>query len=510
MKLPLRLTRSLFALVLLPILTTTPYSPSAIGFSVAMQDGSQPYVTLLPKIPSSSPSPWLVYPTNSTIWVGGIATGTPPRSQISEFFINQSSKPVLTLRNVILSSILADPVKPLTKIWFTENSTLAFFDTTNSQLNETKTITFPGQSIQYLTSDSQHRIWMSVVGSSGTGSITRYDPADGSNQTYPIKGNGTIIQGLTVARDNTIWFAEAGSKSIGHYVPGGAQPLTEFSPPSTVNLAAPIQVAIDASGHIWFTDHGSNQFGVLYPEIYPAADAWRVFPIGYCPDNCLYGLPNSIFVDSKNTIWFSEHIAGRVGHYDPSTSILTEYLVPGSFPLMWWAMPGPNNLVWFVAWGQGRIGYVNASVPIPISITGPSADIIVQRGGSANVALQATSQGSAITSFGIEPATQDQSVQFPAQIYGSPPSNLTLNGSFQSPGFRISAAWNSTLGPRFVALTAITGLVAVNAHVRVVVVDAATPFVAFGFSTVIILGGLTFFIRGLRNPKVKALRKLRR
>lgn len=504
---PILILMSLIAFAVVP---AHPLAPS-VGPLPVLQTGIQQYVTLLPKVPSSSLSPWLIYPTSSTIWVGGIANGNPPTSQIREFFINGTSKGLLSLPNVILSSILADPVNPSTKVWFTENSTLAFYDTSNkTQTIETKAITFPGQSVQYIANDTQGRIWMSIVGSSGTSSIVAYSPSLRSNQTYEVPTSGAIIQGITVnAQGNTIWFAEGGSKKIGRLIPGATTPFTEYSPPSSISLSFPIQVAVDASGDVWFTDHGSNQFGVLDPHPSPAT--WKVFPIGYCPDNCLYGLPNAIFVDARNTVWFSEHIAGRVGRYDPSTGTLVEYAIPGGpVPLMWWAMPGPNNLVWFVAWGLNEIGYVDASIPVQFSISGPSPDVVIQRGSSARVAIQIATHAKTTLSFGLSPVTQDQALQFPAQVYGPSPSNITSNGISQTVSFSISAAWNATLGPRYVALTASDGQVAVNAHVRLVVVEASAPFVALGFSIVIAVGSFGFYLRRPKQPKIKSVRKTSR
>jgi streptogramin lyase len=440
------------------------------------------------------------------VWVAGIAFG-PPRSQIRQFFIDGTSKGVLNLTNVIVSSILADPTDPSTKVWFTENSTLAFYDSVRG--NETKAVTFLGQDIQFLTTDPQGRIWMSMVGSSGASTIAVYDPSSQLNQNYTVPTTGAIIQGITVnALGNTIWFAEGGPKKIGRLIPGASQPFTEFSPPASINLAFPIQVAVDASGNVWFTDHGSNQFGVLDP----LTSVWKVFPIGFCSDNCLYpGLPNAIFVDARNDIWFSEHFAGRVGRYDPSNGTLTEYGVPGSStPLMWWAMPGPNNLVWFVAWGVGEIGYVNASIPVPFSLSGPSAEVVVQRGSSVNVPVRVSSQGTTTLSFGVSPVTQDQSLRFPAQVYGPSPPNLTLNNNSQTVTFGVSAAWNATFGPRYVALTASNGEVTVNVHVRVVVAEASAPIVALGFSSVIVLGGLALYLRRPKKPEFQPVKKTRR
>ena len=508
---PSRLTGVFLILTVLALFSIGLGRPlHGVNPTFVLETSPQQYVTLLPRVPSGSPSPWLIYPTSSTVWVAGIGTGNPVSSQIREFFVDGTSKALLSLPNVIVSSILADPTNPSSKVWFTENSTLAFYDTSTTQTGETKAITFPGQSIQYLANDTQGRIWMSMVGSSGTSRIAVYSPSVPSNQTYDVPTNGAIVQGITVnAAGNTIWFAEAGSKKLGRLIPSAGSPFTEYSPPPSVNLSAPIQVALDASGDVWFTDHGSDQFGVLDPH--PPTATWKVFPIGYCPDNCIYGLPNAIFVDAKNTVWFSEHIAGRVGRYDPSTGVLTEYAVPGSStPLMWWAMPGPNNLVWFVAWASGEIGYVNASIPVPFSISGPSTDVTVQRGSSVKILTRVSSQGIGKLSFGISPVTQDQSVQFPAQIYGSSPSNLTLNNNSQTSGFGVSAAWNATLGARYVALTASDGQVAVNAQVRVVVVEASAPFFALGFSTIIALGGATFYLRRPKKAKIQPVKKTRR
>lgn len=509
------LSHAIESFLILMILCTFGATPSHavsganISMALIAQTSTQQYVTVLPRIPSSSPSPWLIYPTSTTIWVAGIATGNPPTSQIREFFINGTSKGIVSVSNAIISSILPDPVNPSAKIWFTENSTLAFYDTSNmTQKTERKAITFPDQSIQYLANDTQGRIWMSMVGPSGTSRIAMYDPSNHLNQNYTVPTNGAIIQGITVnGPGNTIWFAEAGSKKLGRLTPGATSPFTEYSPPQSISLSAPIQVAVDASGDVWFTDHGSDQFGVLDPQ----TSTWKVFPIGYCPDNCVYGLPNAIFVDAKNIVWFSEHIAGRVGRYDPLTGILTEYPVPGnSTPLMWWAMPGPNNLVWFVAWALGEIGYVNASIPVPLSFSGPSADVVAQRGSSVNIPVLVSSQDHTALSFGVSPVTQDQSIQFPAQIYGSSPSNLTLNNNSQTVSFTVSVAWNATIGSRYVALTASDGQVAVNTHVKVVVVEASAPLVALGFSTIIASGGITFYLRRLRKPKIQPVKKTRR
>src|SRR2546426_6167636 len=484
-----------------------PSTPLVIVDSTfAIQTSPQEYVTLLPKVPGSTTSPFIIYPTDTTIWVAGVsAPPNPTGSQIRQFFIDGTSRAVLNLTNVIVSSIVADPTNPTGKLWFTENSTLSFYDST--QAKETKAITFPGQSLQYLTNDTQGRIWISMASSSGTSNIAVYDPVSHTNQTYAVPTSGAIIQGLTVAPGNMLWFAEAGSKKIGRLVPGVLPVFSEFSPPASISLAAPVQVAVDASGNVWFTDHGSNQFGVFNPQ----TSTWKVFPIGYCLNNCVSGLPNAIFVDARNTIWFSEHVAGRIAHYDPSTGLLTEYSVPGSnVPYVWWAMPGPKNLVWFVVYALGQIGYVNASIPVATSLDSAASELTVQRGSFQRVPITVSSTSQEKFSINSSEVTLDASGFYPPQIYSSSLSDLVSEGNPYSTSVMVFAAWNATLGQRYVALTAFNSKVSLSVLVRVNVTDSSISYVAVGSVSMIILGSLIIFARRPRRTNTKSVELVRK
>jgi streptogramin lyase len=479
--------------------------PPTAESTFAIQTSPQ-YVTLLTKVPASTPSPFLIYPTNTTIWVAGVsAPPNPPGSQIRQFFIDGTSRGVLNLTNVIVSSIVADPTNPSGKLWFTENSTLSFYDAT--QAKETKAITFPGQSLQYLTNDTNGRIWISMASSSGASSIAVYDPVSHANQTYAVPTSGAIIQGITVAPGNTIWFAEAGSKKIGRLVPGVPPIFSEFSPPASISLAAPVQVAVDASGNVWFTDHGSNQFGVFDPQ----ASTWKAFPIGYCLNNCISGLPNAIFLDARNTIWFSEHIAGRIARYDPSTGVLTEYSVPGSnAPYIWWAMPGPKNLVWFVAFALGQIGYVNASIPVATGLNSAVSELTVQRGSYQRVPITVSSASHEKFSLNSSEVTQDASGFYPPQIYSSSESDIVSGGNPYSTSVLVFAAWNATLGRRYVALTAFDSKVSLSVFVRVNVIDSSISYVAVGSVLAIMLGSLIIFVRRPRGSSARSVGRVRK
>jgi streptogramin lyase len=483
-----------------PSSITTPHATVPTSFP---QTSPEQYVTFLPKVPSGNPSPLIIYPNDTTVWVVGFATGTPPTSQIREYFVNNgTSRGVLNFSNTEISAILVDR----NRVWFAENSTLAFYNSTSEKPETQKT--FPGQSLQSLALDHHGRLWMTLVESNGTSNIVVLNP-DNTTRTYPVPTSNALAVGITVAPlpDNTIWFAEAGAKKLGH-LSCDACNIAETSPaPPSINIAAPVQVTVDNSGNVWFTDHGDNQFGVFNPN----TNTWKVLPIGYCQDRCTSGLPNALFLGAKNTIWFSEHIAGRIANYDSSTGILTEYIVsPNSPPYTWWAMPGTHNLVWFVAWSLGEIGYVNATLPIPFSLTSTSGDVVVQRGSYRYVPVLVASQSFGTLSFGISPVTNDQEfLQTTAQIFGSSPPDLGPGTNPLTVTFTISAAWNATLGPRYVALTASNGQVAISVHVRVVVVEASIPYITLGFSSVIILGTFTLYLRRSRKITVETVKRKR-
>src|SRR6266849_9664607 len=99
----------LIMISLLPLVSFA--TPPARGVSSAdiVQSSPETYVTFMQKPLEASPPPWVIYPTDKVVWVAGISTGTPPTSQIREYFTaNGTSKPVVNLTNVTVESLVAD------------------------------------------------------------------------------------------------------------------------------------------------------------------------------------------------------------------------------------------------------------------------------------------------------------------------------------------------------------------------------------------------------------------
>ena len=480
---------------------------------------TNPYVTTFRISQNSSDfTPFVLYPaSNKTVWVVTIKEGNivdnvvePSKAQIVKFTMGAGGKPivtpVITLVNAIPSDIVFD--HNLTRVWFLENNSLAYYNST-APGNITIEQTFPGSSPQYMTIDNKERIWITLL---GTNQIVEYDPIGKTLvNSYNVPVANASLQGVTAGPDGTIWFAETTAKRIGHIIPCQTNScnVTDYGPPPSVEITFPIQLAVDRGGVVWFTDHGRGQFG----SFNPSTGEWRVFGIGYCSESynpdCPVGLPNAISLDSNGMIWFSEHFAGRVAKYDPTIGSLTEYFVPATtIPYVWWMWPGPGNLVWFTAFGLGDIGYVNASLPVPISISTGVQPVKVEQGTSQAIPASITDHAGGPVYLNVSTNGHDGPFGLPPLLYGfAIPSQIEPTVNPVTATFRVSAALTADLGERYITLTAYNSNVAVNAFVSVNVTRTtipfifrtSAPFVSVGFALSISLGSVGLFL--IRLPK---------
>ena len=501
------------------VFTTRAAGPTASNF-VLGSSSTNPYVTTFRISQNSSDfTPFILYPANKTVWVVTIKEGNivnnvvePPQAQIVNFTIGAGGKPiatpVITLVNAIPSDIVYD--HNLTRVWFLENNSLAYYNSTAPPGNITIEQTFPSGSPQYMTIDNKERIWITLL---GTNQIIEYDPAGKRVvNSYTAPAASASLQGITTAPDGTIWFAETTAKKLGHIIPcqTGSCNVTDYGPPPNVEITFPIQLAVDRGGVVWFTDHGRGQFG----SFNPSTGEWRAFGIGYCSESynpdCPVGLPNAMSLDSNGMIWFSEHFAGRVAKYDPTTGSLTEYFVPATtIPYVWWMWPGPGNLVWFTAFGLGDIGYVNASLPVPISIRAGVQPVKVEQGASQAIPASITDQEGGPVYLNVSTNGHDGPFGSPPLLYGfAVPSQIGPTANAITATFRVSAAWTADPGQRYITLTAYNSNVAVNAFVNVNVTLTTIPFIfrtnapyiSVGFAFSISLGSVgIFLIRPLMN-----------
>jgi len=435
------------------------------------------------------PIPWVLYPSkDGTVWIVTTTFGNPSYSQIINFTLGAGPRLVLNLTNVSLNSIAVDR---LGRVWFPNNVTLSSYDPLTKKLdNDTS---FPSNPA-YIAIDAANRVWLTLVNSN---QIAMYDPSSKQTKTYTVPTANAILQGITVAPDGMVWFVEALTKKLGRLDPTTGN-ITEYSSP--LELVAPVQAAVAPSGVVWFTDHGTNEFG----SFNPATGQWQKFPTGYF-NGYFVTLPNAIAVDDQGKIWFSEHIAGRIARYDPIFNVLTEYIIPGqssnTLAYAWWAALGPNNLVWFTAFGLGEIGYVNASVPVPLFIAVES-QLTVPEGWSKTIPVAVSYAGLQTVSLGVSVSSRDRAGGVPL-ITGSYLPEMRLGSSPIIPRLTISAGWGVALGEHFVTVTASDGQVTVSIPVRLTIVGDPLPYPTLGLDVGISLMGLVLYFQYQRKrPRI--------
>jgi hypothetical protein len=176
---------------------------------------------------------------------------------------------------------------------------------------------------------------------------------------------------------------------------------------------------------------------------------------------------------------------------------------------MW---PAPGNLVWFTAFGLGRIGYVNASLAVPISINAGVQPVKVEQGTFQAIPASITNQAGGLVYLNLSANGHDAPFGSPPLLYGfAYQSQIGRTANPATATFRLSAALTADLGVRYVTLTAYNSNVAVNAFVTVNVTLTSLPFIfrtsapyaSVGFASSIGVGSLALYLFSLPKNSQK-------
>jgi streptogramin lyase len=140
-------------------------------------------------------------------------------------------------------------------------------------------------------------------------------------------------------------------------------------------LLGPYSVAVSQGG-IWVGEHEASYVAFLDSS----SGQWSFYPTSTDPKLPLT-LPYYLLANGSS-VWFNEHDANRVAELTNRTS-LTEYAmsqVPidkvGIGNALTIALD--RNLVWFTAWTDNRVGYVNDSITPPFSVSSPSSGTVTK------------------------------------------------------------------------------------------------------------------------------------
>ncbi|MDG7010698.1 MAG: hypothetical protein JRN57_01130 [Nitrososphaerota archaeon] len=184
------------------------------------------------------------------------------------------------------------------------------------------------------------------------------------NLSSSVTGSG--VAGITVDSAGNAYVAEALQAKI---VELDGNTLSIIRTWELTPGSQPVGLALDpARGRLWFTDHASSFFG--YVELDSAGFVEYPTSLLFTGGEYAFTLPYWITVSSSGDVWFNEHIANRIGRFDPATLQLTEFNIPtnSSSPLMI-SVDDRTGQVWFTEFAGNALGEVDENSTLGVSVS---------------------------------------------------------------------------------------------------------------------------------------------
>jgi len=113
--------------------------------------------------------------------------------------------------------------------------------------------------------------------------------------------------------------------------------------------AGPLDVAVDQTGRVWFTESNASRIGLFDPLTGKFTD--------YATPTKNSG-PELIAVDRNGNIWFTERLVDKIGRFDPKTETFTEYDVPTERSNPTGILADPLGRIWFTEFTGNKIGLI--------------------------------------------------------------------------------------------------------------------------------------------------------
>ncbi|GIU71754.1 MAG: hypothetical protein KatS3mg003_1233 [Candidatus Nitrosocaldaceae archaeon] len=243
------------------------------------------------------------------------------------------------------------------------------------------------------------KVWFSEIYGKKIGVLDPLKVKDKSSEgitEIEVASDLETLGPLSVDKDNNIWFTALTFPIKGELFKLDPDTLefTKYDLPK--NIASPVGIAIDDNNRLWINDHGTSSIIIFDPVNNVTSSIVTSMPIKetspYLYEECIAtnnieecgGLRASlpywnIIVDDK--LWFNEHYGNALAVLDIDDLTLIEYIIPTMNPnyarcegyepcgianVLQFDIEGDK--VWFTEWSEGKIGVLDASIDIPISL----------------------------------------------------------------------------------------------------------------------------------------------
>ncbi len=290
-------------------------------------------------------------------------------------------------------------------LWFTdhENNAVWSFDEKRERF-ERYDIPTPGSFPVQLVIDNRGNLWISEIYGNKIAkldpSIARANSTSGFEEFEP-PGRLDLLGGVWVAPDGRIWIAMLTYPIVGRIAV--YDPVTEefevFDLPD--GISSPVGIAADSEGRVWISDHGTSQFVLFNTNDgsftrFSTSRGQTVFPVS---------LPYWNMIDKDGNMWFNVHQANTIAKFDVNKWQLVEYEIPtrnedwGGIANALQFTIDQNGNIWFTEWTESKIGFLDASAKLPISIDAPITEAIIRPGSSIELDFTLTSEEPVIVTF---------------------------------------------------------------------------------------------------------------
>lgn len=326
--------------------------------------------------------------------VGKIARFSPEEGSYEEFKI--------PLPDALVTDIWGMSFGKTGKLWFTDlkNNAVWMFDpATNGfemYLIPTKN-SFPAQ----IYIDDRQTVWFTEAWGNRLGkiipSLAKHRSSQGVEELTP-EGRLELFGGVTGDAEGNLWFTMLTYPvvgKIGSYNPS-SNLFHTYSLPQQIK--SPVGIALDSSGKVWVSDHGTS----LFARFDPASNSTVVYVTSPTVTHFPTSLPYWNYPDRNGRIWFNEHQGNRIAYFDPSTGQLVEYDIP-TVNSFWGGVSNtlqmavaPDGKVWFTEWTENKLGVVDPSVPLPFDIRLQPQSLKLRQGGTTILNLTITHRDTSV------------------------------------------------------------------------------------------------------------------
>lgn len=158
-------------------------------------------------------------------------------------------------------------------------------------------------------------------------------------------------------------------------------------------IYSPTDIFVSEDNLVWFTEHGTST--ITKYQIEPTS--FTRFPTSANQYNTTT-LPFWIKEADGQGFWFNEHTGNRVGFFDTTKMVLTEYEIPSRpsdgyivYPLGVAVDPDNSKKIWFSEWNTDKIAVVDRSIPIPFNIhSGVTKVVLSNHNDTAKIPIKVT------------------------------------------------------------------------------------------------------------------------